>query len=291
MSCSPTKPRTFLAELNPNQPSASRPVKKAKTSSRPSASASLRRVHILMLPSEILEWIYECLDCKELISSVQYVCKDWAQHANSTSLWQKLAQSRALESTWIVKKTSCMVERRSKGKLFAGTLRTSGQSVNLKKVRLDVTKHIQRSFHWWFFQQADLPEQALMANDMAFIDYLWQYWCVPGFEDKEHIKEVKACLRQPGVLHTALVYYRAMFDTKQADPALGELREAMQRRITLPTLALCGADDLRAELMREQAAQFAGPYEYKEVPHAGHFLHREQSKAVNTLLLDWLSNS
>ena len=139
MSCSPTKPRTFLAELNPNQPSASRPVKKAKTSSRPSASASLRRVHILMLPSEILEWIYECLDCKELISSVQYVCKDWAQHANSTSLWQKLAQSRALESTWIVKKTSCMVERRSKGKLFAGTLRTSGQSVNLKKVRLDVT--------------------------------------------------------------------------------------------------------------------------------------------------------
>ena len=154
-----------------------------------------------------------------------------------------------------------------------------------------VPKHIQRSFHWWFFQQADLPEQALMANDMAFIDYLWQYWCVPGFEDKEHIKEVKACLRQPGVLHTALAYYRAMFDTKQADPALGALSEAMQRRITLPTLALCGADDLRAELMREQAAQFAGPYVYKEIPHAGHFLHREQSKAVNTLLLDWLSNS
>ena len=114
---------------------------------------------------------------------------------------------------------------------------------------------------------------------------------MPGFEDKEHIKEVKACLRQPGVLHTALAYYRAMFDTKQADPALGALRDAMQRRITLPTLALCGADDLRAELMREQAAQFAGPYTYKEVPRAGHFLHREQSKAVNTLLLDWLSNS
>ena len=152
-------------------------------------------------------------------------------------------------------------------------------------------KHIQRSFHWWFFQQPNFPEAALRANDMAFIDYLWQYWCVAGYEDSEHIAKVKSCLREPGVLQTALAYYRAMFDTKQADPALGALRDAMQRPITLPTLALCGADDLRAELMREQAAQFAGPYAYKEVPCAGHFLHREQSKAVNTLLLDWLSNS
>lgn len=81
-------------------------------------------------------------------------------------------------------------------------------------------KHIQRSFHWWFFQQAALPEQALMVNDMAFIDYLWQYWCVPGHQDNEHIAEVKSCLREPGVLQTALAYYRAMFNSGPADPAL-----------------------------------------------------------------------
>ena len=152
-------------------------------------------------------------------------------------------------------------------------------------------KHIQRSFHWWFFQQAALPEQALMANDMAFIDYLWQYWCVPGHQDNEHIAKVKSCLREPGVLQTALAYYRAMFNSGPADPALLGLQEAMQGIITVPTLALCGADDLRAELMREQAPFFAGPYTYKEVPRAGHFLHREQSSAVNSLLLAWLSNS
>jgi len=152
-------------------------------------------------------------------------------------------------------------------------------------------KHIQRSFHWWFFQQAALPEQALMANDMAFIDYLWQYWCVPGYQDSEHIAKVKSCLREPGVLQTALAYYRAMFNSGPADPALLGLHEAMQRSITVPTLALCGADDLRAELMREQATFFKGPYTYKEVPRAGHFLHREQSSVVNSLLLAWLSNS
>jgi pimeloyl-ACP methyl ester carboxylesterase len=45
---------------------------------------------------------------------------------------------------------------------------------------------------------------------------------------------------------------------------------------------------MRAELMREQAACFDGTYEYREVPDAGHFLQREQSTAVNALLLDWL---
>jgi pimeloyl-ACP methyl ester carboxylesterase len=45
---------------------------------------------------------------------------------------------------------------------------------------------------------------------------------------------------------------------------------------------------MRAELMREQATCFGGPYEYREVPDAGHFLQREQSAAVNALLLDWL---
>jgi len=151
-----------------------------------------------------------------------------------------------------------------------------------------VPKHIQRSFHWWFFQQTELPEQALLANDMAFIDYLWQYWSVPGYEDHAHIAQVKQCLLQPGVLTTALAYYRAMFDPAKADPALHALRAAMQHPITVPTLALCGAQDMRAELMREQAACFSGPYEYREVPDAGHFLQREQSAAVNAFLLDWL---
>jgi pimeloyl-ACP methyl ester carboxylesterase len=88
-----------------------------------------------------------------------------------------------------------------------------------------------------------------------------------------------------------MAYYRAMFDPAKADPALHELRAAMQHKITVPTLALCGADDMRAELMREQAACFGGPYEYREVPDAGHFLQREQSAAVNALLLDWLKRS
>lgn len=149
-------------------------------------------------------------------------------------------------------------------------------------------KHIHRSFHWWFFQLADLPEKALLENDMAFIDYLWTYWTTEGYQDKAHIQSVKETLAQPGVLTATLAYYRAMFDSSKADPSLASLREAMTRLITVPTLALCGADDLRAELMQDQSQYFLNEYAFKLIDRAGHFLHREQPQAVSQQLIDWL---
>ncbi len=149
-------------------------------------------------------------------------------------------------------------------------------------------RHVHRSFHWWFFQLPDLPEKALAADDFAFIEYLWRYWTTEGFEDAAHIRHIKDTLSQPGVLTATLAYYRAMLDPAKADPALAELRARMARTITVPTLALCGGDDLRAELMRDQAAHFGGEYRYAEVPKAGHFLHREQPEAVTREVLGWL---
>jgi pimeloyl-ACP methyl ester carboxylesterase len=151
-------------------------------------------------------------------------------------------------------------------------------------------KHIQRSFHWWFFQQQEFPEKALMANDMSFIDFLWNDWCAKGYEDPSHLIKVKNCLKQPGVLPAALGYYRAMFDQSRADPLLDKLREDMSRPISVPTLALCGAEDLRAELMIQQKPYFTAQYVYEEVQGAGHFLHREKPDAVNRLVIDWLGS-
>jgi pimeloyl-ACP methyl ester carboxylesterase len=79
-----------------------------------------------------------------------------------------------------------------------------------------------------------------------------------------------------------------MFNPQRGDPALASLRADMARTITVPTLALCCAQDMRAELMVAQEPYFSGGYQYREVPKAGHFLHREQPAAVNRLLLDWL---
>ena len=156
------------------------------------------------------------------------------------------------------------------------------------KKSLLLPKHVQRSFHWWFFQLPNLPEKALAENDFAFIDYLWDYWTSPGYSDAAHIASIKQMLKQPGVLTATLGYYRAMFDAQKMDPSLEGLRRAMESKITVPTLALCGADDLRAELMTDQAQHFSGEYRFELVTGAGHFLHREQPGQVTRLVLDWL---
>ena len=150
-------------------------------------------------------------------------------------------------------------------------------------------RHVHHSFHWWFFQLPGLPEQALAANDFAFIDYLWRYWSAPGHEDAAHIADIKRMLAEPGALTATLGYYRAMFDPRKADPRLESLRQSINRPISVPTLALCGSVDPRAELMQDQAQYFTGEYRYEVVPEAGHFLHREQPAAVNRLILDWLA--
>lgn len=130
---------------------------------------------------------------------------------------------------------------------------------------------------------------AVPPDDFALIDYLWNHWS-PGHQDAAPIARIKAMLARPGAVAAALDYDRAAFNPARQDPALADLWARLDATITVPTLALCGARDVRVGPMSEQARMFSDAYRFDVVPDCGHFLHRERPVEITGGILAWLKD-
>lgn len=148
-------------------------------------------------------------------------------------------------------------------------------------------RHALRSFHWFLFQLPRLPEWLCARRDHAFLETLWRLWS-PDFDDALHVAEIRRSMATPGALQASLAYYRALFGTRNADPALADLRARLDAAISIPTRVLMGSEDMRREMLEPQRRYFTADYEWTTVEGTGHFLHRESPDRVNALLLDWL---
>ena len=158
------------------------------------------------------------------------------------------------------------------------------------QVRATIRKspsHALRSFHWFLFQLPWLPEWLCARRDYAFLEILWKLWS-PDFDDAQHVAEIRRSMATPGALKASLAYYRAMFGSRNADPALAGVRARLETPIRVPTRVLMGGEDMRREMLEPQRRYFTSEYEWTVVPKTGHFLHREAPDTVNALLLDWL---
>ncbi|MES2884110.1 MAG: alpha/beta hydrolase [Pseudomonadota bacterium] len=144
-----------------------------------------------------------------------------------------------------------------------------------------------RSFHWFLFQLPWLPEWLCARRDYAFLETLWKLWS-PDFDDALHVAEIRRSMATPGALEASLAYYRAMFGSRNADPALANVRARLEAPIQVPTRVLMGGEDMRREMLEPQRRYFKDEYEWTTVAGTGHFLHREAPDTVNALLLDWL---
>jgi pimeloyl-ACP methyl ester carboxylesterase len=149
---------------------------------------------------------------------------------------------------------------------------------------------LRNSWYMVFFQLRGLADRIVAARDYAFIERLWRAWS-PGWAwDTEDMASLKRTFRQPGVLWSALAYYRAM-----ANPFPDDSR-AVQRMseepIEVPTLTLSGAVDGCMDTRIYDCAdpsRYPRGYRFERVPDLGHFLHQENPAAVNPILLDWLA--
>jgi pimeloyl-ACP methyl ester carboxylesterase len=161
---------------------------------------------------------------------------------------------------------------------------------NLARGLVVAPRQLRNSWYALFFQARGIAELAVKARDLALVERLWRAWS-PGFRcPGEEMRLVKRTLRQPGVLTAALRYYRAALDP--LSQAAAESRRLAFAPVTVPTLALTGADDgcidsrLYDHLMRPK--DFSGGLEVVRIRRAGHFLHQEQPAEVNARILEWL---
>jgi pimeloyl-ACP methyl ester carboxylesterase len=150
---------------------------------------------------------------------------------------------------------------------------------------------LKRSWYQFFFQ-LPFSDAAVPMNDFALVDQLWRDWS-PGYEpDPDFMAELKKTLGAPGTLTAALDYYRFVYGTKDADPALAEVQAAYLQPTPVRTLYLHGTDDgvMGAEIVVEDELRphFPAGLELVLVPGTGHFLHLEEPDVVNHRIVTFL---
>jgi pimeloyl-ACP methyl ester carboxylesterase len=150
-----------------------------------------------------------------------------------------------------------------------------------------------KRFFYLFFLKTPFAESVLAADDMAFLDRLWQDWC-PGYDAREDLRNVKQCLRGEGNLAAAIGYYRAEepgLSQFGAGGAYAAEEAALASTAPQPTLYLHGNRDGCIDLaLVEDAERHLGAGSRMEVvADAGHFLHVEKPAVVNDRILAWVS--
>jgi pimeloyl-ACP methyl ester carboxylesterase len=149
-----------------------------------------------------------------------------------------------------------------------------------------------RRFFYFFFFQTPLAEDVVAANDMEFVDRLWQDWS-PGHDGAEMLAEAKRSMHERTNLSAAIGYYRQALPSPQEDGARPFAAEqaALGEIAPQPTLYLHGADDgcIGLDLVRDTEQHLATGSKLVVVDGVGHFLHLEKPGVVNRHILDWVA--
>lgn len=147
---------------------------------------------------------------------------------------------------------------------------------------------IKRSWYMFFFQHP-FADFVVGANDLAYIDMLWNDWS-PGYDATHDLALLKPSLRSPENLQAALGYYRATLGAGYNDPALQSIQESSSAVPTQPFLYLHGRTDGCMGIEVAEAARHEMPSSahVEFVDGAGHFLHLERPDVVNDVILRFL---
>ena len=140
-----------------------------------------------------------------------------------------------------------------------------------------------RLWYQWYFQ-TERGRAGLKANRRELSRLLWELWSPNLRFDDATFEKTAASFDNPDFVDVVIHSYRHRFGAVAGDPALAAIEERLAARppINVPTIALHGAcDGVHPPHETESHARlFAGSYERRVVPVAGHFLPREAPEVV-----------
>lgn len=148
---------------------------------------------------------------------------------------------------------------------------------------------LQASAHLLAFQRPWVPERQLVADDAEQVARMLHAWSGPGWPDDESERRYRAHMQIPHVAHSSLEYFRWSLRSQLRPDGMRFIKR-MRQPVGMPTLQLHGALD--TNVMSRTAAgsgrYVGGPYSWRIVEDAGHFLHEEAPKVVSGEITHWL---
>ncbi len=139
---------------------------------------------------------------------------------------------------------------------------------------------------WW-------PERRLPAEDGAEVERVLRRWSGPEWPRSAEFAEVaarnRAAMQVPGVVHSAMEYYRwAMRSQLRNDGH--RFRVEVDKPVRVPVLQLHGALDSCLLASTAAASGIWSPQrEFHVLPEIGHFVHQEAPAATTRYLTEFVA--
>ena len=163
---------------------------------------------------------------------------------------------------------------------------TCGTAYNVQNAdttKVPVAPGAERRHWYWYYLNSERGQAALAANRRGLCRFLWENFSPTWSFGDATYDQTAAAFDNPDFVDVVLHSYRTRIGAVPGDPALDSLerRLASQPQITVPTVALAGADDGvdPPEPLDKIAPHFSDLRQQAALPGVGHNLPQEAPAA------------
>jgi pimeloyl-ACP methyl ester carboxylesterase len=150
----------------------------------------------------------------------------------------------------------------------------------------------ERSYWYQWYFNTERGRRGLEQNRRDICRLLWEEWSPTWRFDQAEFDRTAPSFDNPDFVEVVIHSYRHRHGNAPGDGRLDAIEQRLAERpaITVPTVILHGADDTVGPPKRAEAElpQFPAGTERRVVPGVGHFMPREEPKAVVDALLKLL---